>query len=439
MPSQYWGSLVHLRDAEIPDYCIEQLVKAGADKAQCVYSAGEKRELNVDAGEFSLFRTTANHGISLSVIKDQKKGSLSINKINQDDIDEAVATVLIMAASSMPDDAYDISEDQPAKSFSKGPTEPELEKMYNRMEEFMDFSGSTFPTTIIEQAIMDFSAGTSYYRNSNGVAFDETGGSYSFSAMFTSKEGEDTSSFNSAGFSSLDMDTPLHKGGSIDRLLKESAEHVRTKSVPEKFTGEIIITPDCIMNFIGFILGNITDYRLIAGTSLFRESIGEAIANGLLTLHSMPLSNDLSGGYFVTGDGYEAGNATIIDQGILKTFLLSLYGANKTDLERGPNSGGSLVIDPGKTALNDIIKSVQQGVLLSRFSGGSPSDNGDFSGVAKNSFYIQDGEIQYPISETMVSGNIMDMFNNIENISKDIVNFGDEIFPWIHFGGITVS
>ncbi len=68
MPSQYWGSLVHLRDSEIPDYCIEQLGKAGADKAQCVYSAGEKRELNVDAGQFSLFRTTANHGISLAVI-----------------------------------------------------------------------------------------------------------------------------------------------------------------------------------------------------------------------------------------------------------------------------------------------------------------------------------------------------------------------------------
>jgi PmbA protein len=98
-----------------------------------------------------------------------------------------------------------------------------------------------------------------------------------------------------------------------------------------------------------------------------------------------------------------------------------------------------LIIDPGKTALDDIIKSVQQGVLLSRFSGGSPSDNGDFSGVAKNSFYLKDGEIQYPISETMVSGNIVDMFNNIENISKDTVNFGDEIFPWIHFGGITVS
>ena len=112
----------------------------------------------------------------------------------------------------MSDDAYDISGFQEAESFSKGDKEPALDIMYDRMEEFMEYSANTFPITIIEQAILDFSAGTSYYRNSNGVSFDETEGSYSFSAMFTSKDGKDTSSFNSAGFSSLDIDFPLYKG-----------------------------------------------------------------------------------------------------------------------------------------------------------------------------------------------------------------------------------
>ena len=79
-----------MQNQDISDYCIEQLIKAGADKAQCVYSYGEKKELNVDAGEFSLFRTNGNHGVSIMAIKDQKKGSLSINKIAKDDIDKAI-------------------------------------------------------------------------------------------------------------------------------------------------------------------------------------------------------------------------------------------------------------------------------------------------------------------------------------------------------------
>tara|TARA_B100001996_G_scaffold169108_1_gene128938 strand:- start:1377 stop:2663 length:1287 start_codon:yes stop_codon:yes gene_type:complete len=428
-----------LQDRDIPDYCIEQLIKAGADKAQCVYSSGEKKELNVDAGEFSLFRTNANHGISIMVIKDQKKGSLSINKIAKDDIDQAIKTVLNMAKSSMQDESYDISEYQEEESFSKGDKEPALNIMYDRMEEFMDYSANTFPTTIIEQAILDFSSGTSYYRNSNGVSFDESEGSYSFSVMFTSKEGKDISSFNSAGFSSLDIDLPLHKGGSINRLLEESAAHVRTKTVPNKFTGDIIVTPDCIMSFMGFILGNLSDFRLISGTSLFRELMNQQIIHNSLSIHSKPLSDNLSGGYFVTSDGYKAEDLTIIENGILQNFLLSLYGSKKTGLQRVSNSGGSLIIDSGETPLEDMIQSVNKGVLLSRFSGGSPSDNGDFSGVAKNSFYIENGEVQYPISETMVSGNIVDMFQKVKHLSKEEVNFGDEIFPWIQFEGITIS
>ena len=428
-----------MQDRDIPDYCIEQLIKAGADKAQCVYSSGEKKELNVDAGEFSLFRTNANHGISIMVIKDQKKGSLSINKIAKDDIDQAIKTVLNMAKSSMQDESYDISEYQEEESFSKGDKEPALNIMYDRMEEFMDYSANTFPTTIIEQAILDFSSGTSYYRNSNGVSFDESEGSYSFSVMFTSKEGKDISSFNSAGFSSLDIDLPLHKGGSINRLLKESAAHVRTKTVPNKFTGDIIVTPDCIMSFMGFILGNLSDFRLISGTSLFRELMNQQIIHNSLSIHSKPLSDNLSGGYFVTSDGYKAEDLTIIENGILQNFLLSLYGSKKTGLQRVSNSGGSLIIDSGETPLEDMIQSVNKGVLLSRFSGGSPSDNGDFSGVAKNSFYIENGEVQYPISETMVSGNIVDMFQKVKHLSKEEVNFGDEIFPWIQFEGITIS
>ena len=428
-----------MQNQDISDYCIELLLKAGADKAKCIYSSGEKNVLNVDDGEFSLFRTNANHGISMMVIKDQKKGSLSINKIGKDDIDEAITTVLNMAKSSMADDAYDISEFQKAESFSKGDTEPALDMMYDRMEEFMEYSADTFPITIIEQAILDFTAGNSCYRNSNGVSYNEKEGSYSFSAMFTSKDGKDTSSFNTAGFSSLDINFPLHTGGSINRLLKESAEHVRTKVIPKKFTGDIIVTPDCIMSFMGFILGNLSDFRLIAGTSLFREHMNKQIIHESLSIHSKPLSDSFSGGYFVTSDGYKAEDLTIIDKGILQSFLLSLYGSKKTGLDKVPNSGGSLIIDTGDVPFEDMVQSVNEGILLSRFSGGSPSDNGDFSGVAKNSFYIKNGKVQYPISETMVSGNIIDMFQKVKHISMESVNFGDEIFPWIQLGGITVS
>jgi len=59
--------------------------------------------------------------------------------------------------------------------------------------------------------------------------------------------------------------------------------------------------------------------------------------------------------------------------------------------------------------------------------------------VAKNSYYIENGEIQYPISESMITGNIKDMLLNIKEISSGRVNNGESLYPWITFSGITVS
>jgi len=93
----------------------------------------------------------------------------------------------------------------------------------------------------------------------------------------------------------------------------------------------------------------------------------------------------------------------------------------------------------GTKSFQEMIKDIDHGILLCRFSGGSPSDNGDFSGVAKNSYYIENGEIKHPVSETMISGNIAQMFMNIGDISNETIDFGDEVLPWISFDGITVS
>jgi len=86
-----------------------------------------------------------------------------------------------------------------------------------------------------------------------------------------------------------------------------------------------------------------------------------------------------------------------------------------------------------------MISSIDKGLLLCRFSGGNPSDNGDFSGVAKNSYLIENGKISKPVNETMIAGNLGEMIKNIANISKEKIDYGSEIYPWIQVKGITIS
>ena len=420
-------------------YARESLLKAGAEKVQCSLQKSEKHELNVAAGEISLFRTTFNNNLTLTGILQDKKGSTTINTLDTKSIDEAVKQVIELAESSQPDPANDISEKQPAKEFSTGPEKPDLDKMYFRMTEFMDYAKKTYPDTILENLIFDYTKRNARFINSNGVDFTIQNSLYAFVAMFTTKKGKKTSSFNYAVSLVKDLDKPFKYLASFDRLMQQSSEQTETHPIPDKFVGNVIITPDCMDDIIGSITSYLDDYPLITKTSVYKDKLDKEIADSKLTLHSRPLSEELVSNYFITSDGYETENSTIIDKGVLKTFLLGLYGSKKTGLPKAVNQGGCYIIESGDATYDEIIKSTEKGILLCRFSGGSPSDNGDFSGVAKNSYYIENGEIKYPISETMISGNLVEMMKNIKQISSERVNSGYHLYPWIKFDGLTVS
>ncbi len=423
---------------DITEYCVEALQKAGLQKSECFLHDTRKDELNVDSGEISLLRTTDDTSLILNGILDNKKGTISINKIDRQSIDDAVKKVLDLAESSEADSANDISPMQPPAVFEKGAQAPDLDLMYTRMKDFLKYSSEHYPSLILEQAILDFTNINKYYRNSNGADLQSRRSSYSFVPMFTSKEGTEISSFNYATFSTTELDRNLHECGTIDILMKQSTEQVRSREFQDKFDGDIIITPDCLGTFIYMIAMYLSDYPMIKGTSIFKDSLGSEIADPQLTLHSRPLSDELAEGYFITGDGFTAENSTIISKGVLNSFILSLYGANKTGRTRAVNRGNAYVVDPGAHTVDEMTGSVERGILLCRFSGGRPSENGDFSGVAKNSYYIENGEIKYPVKEIMISGNLKNLLGNIKRISRERVNFGDTILPWIQVGDTAI-
>ncbi len=428
-----------MNEREIVEYGINALHKAGAQKAQCLLLMKETHELNVASDQVSLLRTTFDTDLHLTGIANQKKGGLSINQLDQDSIDQAAADVVALADSSKADPAYDIAEQQPAKEFHIGPEEPDRDLMYDKLTRFLAYCKRTYLKTILEEINFDFTVKRAYFQNSNGVDFTVRRGLYNVTAMFTSKDGKHSSSFNYSGFSARELDKDIQEYGTLDTLLKQSSEQMTTQMLPQKMTGDIIITPDCLGEFIAYITGYLRDYDLITGISIFKDKYGQQIADDRLTLHSRPVCEELAEGYFFTHDGYEAHNSTIIEHGVLRTFLLSLYGAKKTGKSRAVNQGGAYVIEPGSISLEKMMATVRNGILLCRFSGGNPSDNGNFSGVAKNSYYIQDGTVQYPLSETMIAGNLKDLLMNIRHISQERVNFGNAIFPWIQVRGITIS
>ena len=418
----------------------EYAKKCGAEKAQVRLSRDEKYELNIEAGKISLYRTTINVDFGITIHTAYRKGSISINRYDEEDVQKAASDALDLAKAGEPDSANDISPARPLECFESGPKEASSETMHERLTEFIGHCGSNYPYTKLEQCILDFGYGETFYANTNGAEFLERCGLYDFFAMFTTKIGKKASGFNHSGAVHKDLSSKLWQWGNIDELMRQSVEQIDVKPVKGSFTGDLIITPDCLGEFIGFMKGiYLGDYALITGNSPWKDKLGEQVVSPLLTVCSEPDGSSIEAGYSFTGDGFRAENCNLIEKGLLANFTLGLYGSNKTGKPRCPSGGGAIIVQNGTAGLADMIADVKKGLVLGRFSGGSPSDNGDFSGVAKNSYLIENGKITRPIGETMIAGNVGNLFNDIRAVSSEQINYGWGIMPWILSGNITIS
>lgn len=429
-----------MTDSQILEFARDACIRAGAQEAQCQMARTARHELNVEAGEIHLVRTTFDSQLGLTVLLDQQKGSVSLNKLDRESMERGAREAVEIASSAEPDPAYGIASQAKRSRFHVGTEEPDRDRMYDLLREFVAETKTRFPKTLLENVFLDFSKSRQYLVNSHGTDLASHKGIYHGTAVFSSRDGKQTSSFNYSDFSTAELEQPLMDYGTLTTLLRQSGEQINTQAVPAKFVGDIVVTPDCLHDFVSFLVDvSLRDHSLISGSSVYREKLGQAIASPQFSLRSEPYGGRIVDGYFWTGDGFVAQHMDIVKNGVLESFVLSLYGANKLGMARAASQGGAYVVEAGETPYEDMIQGVSQGLLLSRYSGGYPNQDGDFSGVAKNSYYIADGQIQYPVSETMVSGNLTELFQNIQSISCEQVDFGTARLPWVCFRGVTVS
>lgn len=422
------------------EFILDELQKAGANKALASVTENVKSEMNIDSGKLSLYRSTANISATMTSLVDSKKGFIFGNDLREETIKENAKKAVALSKASEKDDGNDISPMQKTETLVLGDSEPDDEKMYERLQEFLDYTKSTYPSLQLNQCILDFTHSEQNYANSNGVRFTEKSGVYSFSAFFFAKDSQGTSSFNYGGASHLDLSKPLKDWGNLDELMKQNCEQTNTKSVSGSFVGDIVITPSSATDFIDSLLGLfMSNMPLITGTSIWKDKLGQKVLSPLLTVHSKPRKPGVEIESLYTSDGFKAENTTLIDKGVLKDFVLTLYGAKKTGKARCVSGGEGIIVEGGATSKDEIIKSVKKGILLGRFSGGQPASNGDFSGIAKNSYLIENGKIVQALSETMIAGNLVKVLSDIIAISKELVYYGDMVIPWLHSTGVTVS
>ena len=421
--------------------CLSDLKEAGADTAQARLSLSEKREFNIDGGEFSLFRTTFNRSLTLTAFRETRTGSVTLNSFDPASIKSAVADCMASVESDKPDPARGIAEKQGERELTYGAPEPDAEKFFAATKTLKEEIEKRYPTIIMEQMINSHNKTESVYADTNGNLFHLLYGAYEVGLMFSAHKDGKTSSFMGSEYATTDLDTPLLEQGDLSRVLGDVEKQVDTVPVEGSFTGTVVLAPACLSELLDCAIGAFASgTSLIDGTSIWRDKLGKAVASPTFTLSLAPHHPDVVLPQQFTGDGYLTEDFDLIRDGILESFVAGIYVAGKAGCPRSKNTAtGWLVMPEGEKTLDELIAGIEDGLFVYRFSGGHPANNGDFSGVAKNSFRIKDGKLTDAVSETMISGNLSEMLRHFEGASKERVKDGYSVLPFAAFSGITVS
>lgn len=409
-------------------------------KAQYTVSETETREITMENGDFSLFRTLFDNDVTVKVIKDNKIGNTSGNKFEKKALEKTVEDAILSAESGAADACYDIAPGMESAVFHKGPMEPDIDKLMQRAIELSDTIKEKYKKVLVMQIMLQYVKEHSFYRNTNGSEDGNYSAYYLVSVEFAGNDGADSTGICATYAVTDDLSRPFMELGKIESDIRDAENALNPVSVEGKFEGPVIFTPDAMAQMMQFAFSSfIDDTNILSGDAKWLGKLEEKVASEKLTVEIKPWDERIFGTEVHTGDGFRSEDFVLIENGMLKSYLTSLYVANKCNVPRAKNNEMAFIVPAGESSYADMIKTMDKGLIIGAISCGIPGANGEISGVAKNSFYVENGERKAAVTETMVSFNLSDMFLNIEEISKETVADGTKVMPYIKVGGITIS
>lgn len=200
-----------------------------------------------------------------------------------------------------------------------------------------------------------------------------------------------------------------------DRVVRRlGPRQVKSASVPVIFDKRIS------MGLLSAMMGAVNGSAVARKTSFLRDSMGKQVANGAISVVDDPLRRRGLGSRPFDGEGMATAPIRFVEGGVLQDWVLDWATARELGLEsngRASRSGSGTSpattnchIEPGKTSAADMIAAVSEGLLLTETIGhGINMVTGDYSKGAAG-FWIENGEIAYPVSEITIAGNLKDMF-----------------------------
>jgi PmbA protein len=401
--------------------------KLGADAVHAIAADGRSTEIDVRDGKIEKVEQAEARDISLKVYAGKSSATISGSVLTRDAIHRLAENALKMAKLAPPDPYAGLADpDQLATEF------PDLDLA---ADDLPDAEGLKSLALAVEAAALavpgvtkssgggaSASDRTIAIVMSNGFqqGFRRTGMGISMSAIAGSGTGMQRDYDYSSAIHFADLKSPEEVGRSAgERAVKRlNPQKVKSQAVP------VIYDRRVASGLVGHLLSGINGASIARGTSFLKNDMGKQLFGSAITIVEDPFIRRGLGSRPFDGEGLACHRTNLIDHGQLTGWILDLRSARQLGLSptgQGSRSGPStsnVYLEPGALTPEQQIRDTGRGLYVTELIGSSINMvTGDYSRGASG-FWIENGELTYPVSEITIAGNLRAIFETMTPASN---------------------
>lgn len=399
---------------------------SGASAAEASASYGTGLSVTVRLRDVETLEYHRNQGLGLSVYFGQRKGNASTSDISPDAVEETVRRACGLAQYGAEDQAAGLADpDRLATSVPDldlyHPWSIEPHQAIALATECEAAALDADPRiTNSEGASIGTGTGCRVYGNSNGFLHGYRTSQHSLScAVLAEADGR------------MERDFEYSVSRIADELAgpeivgREAAARATSRLGSQKLTtrqAPVLFPARLARGLFGHLVAAISGGSLYRKSTFLIDSIDTPVLADFVTIDERPhLPAALASAPF-DEEGVETVQRRLVENGVLRGYVLGSYYARKLGLQTTGNAGGihNLVVSDTGKSYADLLADMGTGLLVSELIGqGINPVTGDYSRGAAG-YWVENGEIQYPVSEITMAGNLKDMFRNIVDIGNDV-------------------
>jgi PmbA protein len=397
----------------------------GADAAEAGVSAQTGLSVTVRLGETETIEHTSDNGLGITVYFAHRKGSANTTDLRPDAIRESVAAACRIAKHTSEDpaaglaDAHRMARDVPDLDLYH-PWDLDADEAAGIARDCEDAARAVDPRISNSEGATLYTQRSSFiYGNSHGFVGGYPTTRHSLSCAVIAQQGDEMQ--RDYWYDSSRLPAELAEPAAIGRraaertLARLDGRQLGTRECPVLFRADV--APSLLRSLFGAIRGHAV-YRK---STFLLDQVGEQIFPDWVSISEDPLLPRGQASAPFDNEGVATGYRDLVADGVLQGYLLDSYSARKLGLQSTASAGGvrNAGIASSGQSFDELLREMDHGVVVTELMGqGTNPVTGDYSRGAAG-FWVENGEMQYPVDEITVAGNLKDMFRQLLAVGSD--------------------